>query len=410
MYSLVLVDDEPSVLQLLGTWLQGDDSLCVAGCFFNGRQALAFLEQHPVDMIVSDIRMPILSGLELADIVSRRWPDTQMTLVTGYGELDYALKAIELDVVSFLLKPIQPSELRHALTRMSVRVDRLRRSPGREAEGAQGQAEIFFADALNRSLPREEMLRRFAELQLPFPFDRVGGAVLQVRVNGPDSKSYHYENDMLFMAILNVLRTQGLDLRFYPLYSQNNHFYIIALHDARLDGALPPLRALEDAFADAFHFAVRIRTALRFRSMDELVRGVRSLKIAPHIVTGADEAADPSGDDVIRLADQYMRENLSRDISRYDVARHVYMNPEYLSRYFRRVTKESFSDHLLRLRMQQAMRLLARDVPLSEIHKLVGYSNHRYFARVFREYTTQTPSEYRRMLMKMGGAPDELSQ
>jgi DNA-binding NtrC family response regulator len=82
-----------------------------------GRQALALFDSEKPDMVITDIRMPIMDGIELATCLKKSSPDTPIVFCTAFTETDYLLKAIELQVAAFVRKPVQVSELIAALTR-----------------------------------------------------------------------------------------------------------------------------------------------------------------------------------------------------------------------------------------------------------------------------------------------------
>lgn len=86
----------------------------------NGREALAlFEEQHP-DLVISDIRMPVMDGLELAVSLKRRSADTPLIFCTAFTETSYLLKAIELGVDAFVRKPVDTDELLAAIAKVSL--------------------------------------------------------------------------------------------------------------------------------------------------------------------------------------------------------------------------------------------------------------------------------------------------
>lgn len=116
LYSVVLVDDEKSVLEILLNsidWQQlGINSIRTAS---DGYEALALLENQPTDLLLSDIKMPNLDGLELIRRVRELYPSTRCILLTAYSEFDYAKKAIALGVENYLLKPVAKKEIEQTL-------------------------------------------------------------------------------------------------------------------------------------------------------------------------------------------------------------------------------------------------------------------------------------------------------
>lgn len=113
---------------------------------------------------------------------------------------------------------------------------------------------------------------------------------------------------------------------------------------------------------------------------------------------GEDEAKlpDDAEQTPVRRAMDYIRRNIDRDLSRADIAEAIYLNPEYLSRLFKRETGSSLNDYILTEKMRVAQALLGdTNIPVSIIATKVGYSNFSYFSQVFKKYTGLSPLEYR---------------
>lgn len=92
----------------------------------NGDEARELLMAVPVDIVIFDIRMPGMSGLELADMVKQKSMDMAVVLLTGFSEFEYARKAIKCGVYEYLVKPVNPRELLETIENVKVRLSRER--------------------------------------------------------------------------------------------------------------------------------------------------------------------------------------------------------------------------------------------------------------------------------------------
>jgi two-component system response regulator YesN len=105
MKRLLIVDDEPFIVNglydfmLLGSGLELDVYKA-----FSGDEAVDWLQRTKMDIVISDIRMPSMSGLQLLELIRKRWPHCKVILLTGYNEFDYVYQAIRYDGVRYLLK------------------------------------------------------------------------------------------------------------------------------------------------------------------------------------------------------------------------------------------------------------------------------------------------------------------
>lgn len=100
---------------------------------------------------------------------------------------------------------------------------------------------------------------------------------------------------------------------------------------------------------------------------------------------------------VIGKVKEYMNSNYDKDITRDDIARFVFLNPDYLTRIFRKATGLSLTEYLTELRIKNSMTLLATsNVQITTIATEVGYNNMNYFSKIFKKVTGVTPMEYRK--------------
>lgn len=113
--------------------------------------------------------------------------------------------------------------------------------------------------------------------------------------------------------------------------------------------------------------------------------------------SGAGEPEEAGGDrSPVQRAMDYIRRNIDRDLSRAEIAEAIYLNPEYLSRLFKKETGGSLGDYIIAEKMRAAQSLLAdTNIPVSIIASKVGYSNFSYFSQVFKKHTGLSPVEYR---------------
>lgn len=119
MYRVVLVEDEAAVRQGIVQKIEWEShGFVLAGACEDGRQALDVLEEQPVDVVITDINMPVMDGLALAEQIQRRWPETIVVILTGFGDFEYAQKAIRYRVHEYILKPVTARQLRELLDKL----------------------------------------------------------------------------------------------------------------------------------------------------------------------------------------------------------------------------------------------------------------------------------------------------
>jgi two-component system response regulator HydG len=106
--TVLIIDDRPNMLSMLQSALDGRfDVLTSAG----GREGLNLFRIAPTDLVVSDIRMPDMGGMEVLQEIKKEWPETEVILMTAYAEVDQAVQALKAGAYDYLTKPIDPEEL-----------------------------------------------------------------------------------------------------------------------------------------------------------------------------------------------------------------------------------------------------------------------------------------------------------
>lgn len=140
LLKVLLVDDEPFILQglkILIDWEQ--EGFEVVKTAANGEEALEYLRGEQVDLIIADIKMPVVTGLELLEkIRGEKISDAHFVILSGYADFEYARKAIRYDCTDYILKPVDREELLKVLNKVQVlrRADNQKKQSSREMEQA----------------------------------------------------------------------------------------------------------------------------------------------------------------------------------------------------------------------------------------------------------------------------------
>ena len=107
--SILIVDDEEVVRR---SHLR---SLARTGCETraaeDGEEAIRVMEEHPYDVILLDLRMPDLDGMDVLKIIKQRWPESEVVVITGYPTIESAKEAVRLGAQNYLAKPVGPDDV-----------------------------------------------------------------------------------------------------------------------------------------------------------------------------------------------------------------------------------------------------------------------------------------------------------
>ena len=139
MYSVLLVDDEPLARTVIKEKIKWNElGFELAGDCEDWKQAIEFVNEHPVDLVMTDINMPYVDGMELSRYLYTRYPDTAIVIFSGFSEFEYAQKAIQYKVMEYILKPVTASELTEVLRKVHDRLESSEKEQRRMNELTEG--------------------------------------------------------------------------------------------------------------------------------------------------------------------------------------------------------------------------------------------------------------------------------
>ncbi|SFE57925.1 two-component system, response regulator YesN [Paenibacillus catalpae] len=142
MYKVMLVDDEPMIREGLRTLLEWESlGYEVVDTAANGKDALLKCEQHELDLIIADIRMPEMNGLELIKTIRENGGTMHVLILSGYADFEYAKQAIVQRIDGYLLKPVDEDELMDYLNSLKKELDLEYEARRKRQDEHQGNAE-----------------------------------------------------------------------------------------------------------------------------------------------------------------------------------------------------------------------------------------------------------------------------
>ncbi|MBP3966454.1 response regulator [Paenibacillus lignilyticus] len=206
MYKVIIVDDEAVVrVGLKNTINWNEHGFELIGDYANGREAWEAVEQHKPDLVISDISMPFMDGLELAGLISTQFPYIKIIILTGFDEFEYAQQAIRLKVSDFILKPITANEIRALLDRVKKEMDeetKHREDLGRLKSQLNQSLPLLKERFLERlvavGLNLEEINERFSYFGIPAPLPLHVVLIVDIDDFG-DRELHSYEHDVEFL-------------------------------------------------------------------------------------------------------------------------------------------------------------------------------------------------------------------
>jgi two-component system response regulator YesN len=347
---IVIADDEKMIrdgLALTMPW--AGMGIEVAGVAADGEGALELIREARPRIVITDVRMPRMDGLELLRRVGAEFPETRVVMLSGFDEFAYVREAVKGGAVDYLLKPVTAEELREVITRVKERISAEARGLTQDREARRAvegcMASYRTAARLGQSQAAKACL------------DSIYGDERVRSLSTQRQKELFLE---MTDGVVADLCREGFEL------SGDDLLDGLVLDSAQVDLSSPgEMREWVYRFTDA---------------IADIVKG-----------SGAEK-----GPAAVRQAVEYLEARFREDISAESVASAVLLSPNYFSHVFKKARGEGFTDCLNRLRIEEAKRLLAQGGhKVYEVSEMVGYRDYKYFGAVFKKLVGVSPNSYR---------------
>lgn len=230
MYKVLLVDDEVLIREAIRQNIHWEEMgfELIAGCE-NGKQAMEVIEKTPPDLVLTDIYMPYVDGIELARYIHEHCPDTRTVIISGYDEFEYAKQAVRYQVMEYILKPVTPAELTEVLEKARASLDEqhaknemLKKLKGAYRSNLPILRGRFLNSLLRGDERAEELEEKMRELEISLPGAVFNTAILEGDDLSPFVDRYPGVRDELaFFSICNItqelVEQKGLGVVFQNL-------------------------------------------------------------------------------------------------------------------------------------------------------------------------------------------------
>ncbi|WP_219835467.1 response regulator [Paenibacillus sp. R14(2021)] len=295
MYKAIIVDDEAVVrVGLKNTIDWREHGFELIGDYANGREAWEAIEQDKPDLVISDISMPFMDGLELAGLVVESYPYIKIIILTGFDQFDYAQQALRLKVSDFILKPITAREIRQLLDKVRGEMDeeRQRREDLSRLQSQLKQSvpllkERFLERLVAVGLGKAEIDDRFAYFGLP-PLAANTVVVAADIDDFGERELLSYEHDVEF------LRFAAFDI--FEEIAEREQAIVFRTREERMVAILSLNGSENDLYEAAFRFAEAVRyhieKFLKFTVTAGVGRICHSAEMLPASYKGALSALD----------------------------------------------------------------------------------------------------------------------
>jgi len=359
----------------------------------DGEEALEKAIQHDVHIMLVDLNMPIMDGIELMKQVRERLPNCKIVIITGHDEFAYAQKAIRLQVKDYILKPANPAQLEKVLRQV---LGELEEEASKQQQWQQASQQLsrsypllrerFCQQWLDGGMTADEIAEQLRFLHLP---DACPDWLGVIRLPEPAASPALFKEDERQLYGFAVENIAAEVLAPYPKTIFRDPFGLIVV---LLWGV--------EAEADFHRIETLVRTHLKIAAEVYLAEGAGDVLELPSVYRKAKSAVNKENavSPLVRRAKQYMLEHFGDSgLTLEAMAQALQTSPAYLSRMIKQELGTTFNSYLTQLRIRRASRLLiSTELTVAEIAEQVGYETQHYFSTAFKRATGLSPLQYRK--------------
>lgn len=407
MYSVFLVDDEHIVLEGIRNKMDWENSqFTFAGEASDGELALSMIQEVKPDILITDIKMPFMDGLELSRILKKIQPWIRIIILSGHDEFEYAQRAISIGVEDYILKPFTHEELLKSLEKVAARIEKDRLYTQEVRSQNLLIRNKFLTELVFGTQDAAQTMKQAQNLGLNFisrfykvictslyseqePEYRTAGSVLQSLEKNRGDVFLFFSSPACLVSILLGNSEADLDEESYNVAQALNHLFeqkFSCVVVSAIGKTVEHVSNITASYKDATDI---------LQSAEQNSQNRKSCILDSEILEK--EKVQGKYAEVIAAAKDYIARNYaSQDISLSSVAECVHLSPNHFSTIFSQEYGTTFIEYLTRVRIEAAKKLLREtDMKGSDIAFECGFNDPHYFSFIFKKTVGISPREYK---------------
>ena len=400
MITMLLVEDERFERTSLAACVDWElIGIEIIGEAANGSQGLSKVLEVKPDIVLTDVKMPGMDGIEMSRRIRNAAPEVKILFLSSYDDFEYAKQAIDLNISAYLMKPVNETELLRVVKKVADEIN-------------EKKLERMLLSKEQDHLSRNLNLARQA---------LVGRMLSGVRALESDARSLGLDwllvpgqRFLLVLCGYAPVALHPIDAEIDRLSRQIGKVYaysVVLCLNAEQMAVLCGIGRDDDQRA-----AGRVGHALR-----EFFEA-RAADVRTTLMTGNDVAAmyaalmkknvrspyslsdrkGQSKEQIVREIERIINEQYAMPLTLESIAREMHFTPNYIGALFKSITNASVSSRLLAVRLERSKRMLKekKSLPLGKVAEACGFGSITYFHTMFKRATGMTPSKYRQSTAK----------
>lgn len=366
----------------------------VVGTARNGMDAWNLYNEFKPDICLVDICMPLLSGLELIELIKKDNKDVICIIITGFDEFEYAHTAIKMNVFDYILKPVSEAKLLQLLQK-AVDTINIKKQENEKFNIAKQLFEKnmpilkdkFLNELISGYLVKDEIEEQLQIYNMHFK-DQVGLIVLNIDKTNYEISAIDEMNRQLKIFSIRSIFEDCINIFGYFASSIDKRENVFAFVNIEDEKAWDQINA---------NITNKVRLQLNILVKVAKARLSFGLETAAEVYEVLVRDSERKFTSIIKGAIDYI-ESSYRDtnLSFTQLTDKLSVSESYMSKLFKKELGMTFSDYLTRIRIQKALELMNNpSLRIYEISEMSGYKSQHYFCTAFKRVIGKSPSEYR---------------
>lgn len=362
MINLLIMDDEEIIVDGLFCLLneQKYPEMMIYKAY-DAAEGMDIIQNHSIDIVLSDISMPGMSGLDLLNAINRMALKVKFIFLTAYDNFDYIQTALRNGGFDYILKT-EPDEIITAAVKRVV--DKVRQ----EREEKRSVINMYPEDA-GQNTKDSQLYEKLKSLE-----------AVSIMLANADLDQFHQYFDEIFEILQDnkAISKRRLEKVFYDISFVFSNY----LKENKLDSKLS-----QDFNLD------KLANINYFDSLDKIKEYYYELG---NRITDISKGEDIEANRITEYINKYIKEHINEDISVNRLSELVYLNPSYFSRLYKQSTGVTVTNYIAEVKLEYAKRLLKdSNMKINQIAEKLGFDSVSYFIRFFKKYMKYSPQDYR---------------
>lgn len=396
MIKVLIADDEPRIRRGIKNIINWEEEgFEIIGEAEDGEEALCIAKENKPDILLLDICMPFLNGIQLIEELNNILYKPIVIIISGHDEFNYAQAALRLKVFDYILKPIDKENLKSLI--FKAREEVIYRIKSNEIESFKDMVlennisylkEEFFKSWLNGKLDSDELNIRMKNFNINYS-NNMGLILIKILEKNFVGMVNKNERELISYGIINFSNEFMNKFKDVHVFRYSSTRVVILCNVESIVIWKKALADLEEKISSLFKIDIIVENSLLSKNPMDINEVF--IKLKSNVLEKSKKTP------IVLEVEKYIKKNYGDEkLSVEKLSNKLGISQTYLTRLLKKEIGMNFIDYLTYIRIQNAIELMKDpSIKIYEIANLVGYNTQHYFSNVFKKNMGMSPNDYR---------------